>query len=82
MQKLQDLKEGVIKEFRIVDLCNLETCEETGIAVVFTLSGKFAYNDKVLKDWQLKLNAEDYIINIRQNQLFVRYNIMYWKETL
>ncbi len=71
------LNEGVIKNCEMPTLCNMETCKSTGFAVILTLSTKYDYTNKVLDMWRDKLQADDYMISVRRNQLRVRFNVMY-----
>ena len=72
-----ELNSDVIKDHEMPMLCNLETCKETGFAVVLTLSTKYDYPSSVLNHWRERLDADDYVINVRRNQLRVRFNVMY-----
>ncbi len=72
-----ELRSDVIKDHEMPTLCNLETCKETGFAVILTLSTKYDYPSSVLNDWRERLDADDYVINVRRNQLRVRFNVMY-----
>jgi len=67
----------VIKDHEMPTLCNMETCKETGFAVILTLSTKYDYTSAVLDDWRKRLEAEDYMISVKRNQLRVRFNVMY-----
>lgn len=72
-----ELNDGVIKDYEMPTLCNMETCKDTGFAVILTLSTKFDYTSAVLDDWKERLCADDYMISVRRNQLKVRFNVMY-----
>lgn len=72
-----ELNSDVIKDHEMPTLCNLETCKETGFAVILTLSTKYDYPSSVLNDWRERLDADDYVINVRRNQLRVRFNVKY-----
>ena len=74
---IAELNSEVIKDYEMPTLCNMETCKETGFAVVLTLSTKFDYTDVILAQWREKLKADCYIISVRRNQLKVRFNVMY-----
>ena len=74
------LNPGVIKDYEMPTLCNMETARETGFAVILTLSTKFDYTSAVLDDWRKRLEADDYIISVKRNQLRVRFNVMYGKK--
>ena len=74
------LNPDVIKDYEMPTLCNMETARETGFAVILTLSTKFDYTSAVLDDWRKRLEADDYIISVKRNQLRVRFNVMYGKK--
>lgn len=75
-----EVKDEVIKDYHISKLCNIETGRDTGFAVCFTLRTKFDYPSSVLENWRKRLYAEDYFISVRQNQLRIRFNVMYPKK--
>lgn len=77
---MAELNDGVIKDYEMPTLCNMETAKETGFAVILTLSTKFNYTNRVLDNWRDRLNADDYMITVRRNQLRVRYNVMFKKK--
>ena len=72
-----ETNESVIKFYEMPRLCNMETAEETGFAVIMTLSTKYNYTSTILDRWKERLCAEDYIITVRHNQLKVRFNVMF-----
>ncbi len=72
--------DGVIKDYEMPSLCNMQTARETGFAVILTLSTKFDYTNRILDDWMEKFKADDYMISVRRNQLRVRFNVMYDKK--
>ena len=67
----------VIKDYEMPTLCNMDTCKETGFAVILTLSTKYDYTSAVLDNWKKRLEADDYMISVRRNQLKVRFSVMY-----
>ena len=71
------LNPDVIKDYEMPTLCNMETAREAGFAVILTLSTKFDYTSAVLDDWRKRLEADDYMISVKRNQLRVRFNVMY-----
>ncbi len=77
---MAELNDGVIKDYEMPMLCNMETAKVTGFAVILTLSTKFDYTNKVLDNWRDRLSADDYMITVRRNQLRVRYNVMFKKK--
>ena len=72
-----DLNSDVIKDYEMPKLCNMKTCKETGFAVILTLSTKYDYASDILDEWKKKLNADDYMISVKRNQLHIRFNVMY-----
>ena len=74
------LNPDVIKDYEMPTLCNMETARETGFAVILTLSTKFDYTSAVLDEWRKRLEADDYMISVKRNQLRVRFNVMYKKK--
>ena len=74
------LNPDVIKDYEMPTLCNMDTARETGFAVILTLSTKFDYTSAVLDDWRKRLEADDYMISVKRNQLRVRFNVMYEKK--
>ena len=71
-----EIKSDVIRDYEMPTLCNMDTCRETGFAVVMSLSGKYDYTSDVLSKWKERLNADDYILSVKHNQLIVRFNVM------
>ena len=74
-----EINPDVIKDYEMPTLCNMETARETGFAVILTLSTKFDYTSAVLDEWRKRLEADDYMISVKRNQLRVRFNVMYKK---
>ena len=72
-----EVNSDVIKDHEMPTLCNMETGKTTGFAVILTLSTKYDYTSAVLDDWRKRLEADDYMISVRRNQLRVRFNVMY-----
>ena len=72
--------DGVIKDYEMPSLCNMETCKTTGFAVILTLGTKFDYTNKILDEWKGLFHADDYMIRVKRNQLFVRFNVMFGKK--
>ena len=75
-----EINEDVIKDYEMPSLCNMQTARETGFAVILTLSTKYDYTSAILDDWRKRLEASDYIISVKRNQLRVRFNVMYGKK--
>lgn len=68
---------GVIKDYEMPRLCNMQSAKVTGFAVILLLSTKFDYTSTLLDNWRKRLEADDYIIIVKRNQLRVRFNVMY-----
>jgi hypothetical protein len=75
-----EINEDVIKDYEMPSLCNMQTARETGFAVILTLSTKYDYTSAMLDDWRKRLEASDYMISVKRNQLRVRFNVMYVKK--
>jgi hypothetical protein len=75
-----EINEDVIKDYEMPSLCNMQTARETGFAVILTLSTKYDYTSAILDDWRKRLEASDYMISVKRNQLRVRLNVMYVKK--
>ena len=67
---------GVIKDYHISKLCNIETARETGLAVVLTLSPGVGYHSTILEMWRKWLEAEYYVVSVSRNQLEITFNVM------
>ena len=67
-----EINEDVIKDYEMPSLCNMQTARETGFAVILTLSTKYDYTSAILDDWRKRLEASDYMISVKRNQLRVR----------
>ena len=75
-----EINEDVIKDYEMPSLCNMQTARETGFADILTLSTKYDYTSAILADWRKRLEASDYMISVKRNQLRVRFNVMYGKK--
>lgn len=75
-----EINEDVIKDYEMPSLCSMQTARETGFAVILTLSTKYDYTSAILEDWRKRLEASDYMISVKRNQLRVRFNVMYGKK--
>lgn len=75
-----ETNEEVIKFYEMPSLVNMETDEQTGFAVILTLSTKFDYTSDILNQWRERLAADDYLISVKRNQLHVRFNVRFDKE--
>ena len=72
-----ELAEGVIKDHEMPTLCDMNTCKDTGFAIIMTLNTKYDYTSDVLDLWKNRFMADNYMINVRRNQLKVRFNVRY-----
>lgn len=71
------INKDVIKDYEMPKLGNIETCSDTGFAVILTLNTKYYYTNKVLDMWRDKLQADYYTISACGGQLRVRFFVMY-----
>lgn len=75
-----EIKECVIRDYEMPTLSSMNPPRETGFAVILTLSTKFGYTSSVLDDWRKRLEASDYMVSVKRNQLRVSFNVMYGKK--
>ena len=68
-----EANEDVIKDYHMPTLCNMETGQDTGFAIVITLNTKYGYTDTVLNDWKTRLEADESVINVKRGQLQVKF---------
>ena len=74
------VKEGVIKDSHISDLCDVKVSGLIGFAVFMTLSTKFVYTGAVLENWRKRLGADDYQLIVFRNQLKIRFDVPYSED--
>lgn len=74
------INKDVIRDYEMPYLCNMQTAKTTGFAVILTLSTKYDYTSEILDDWRRRLEASDYMISVKRNQLRVRFNVMFDKK--
>ena len=68
-----EVKEDVIKDYHMPTLCNMETGQDTGFAIVITLNTKYGYTNTVLNDWKTRFEADEYVIYVKRGQLQVKF---------
>ena len=78
VKSLQEIyANGVIKDWEIPPLVNIETGKDTGFAVIIHLAPKYEYTNDLLNEWKEKLSADEYTITVKKNQLQVKYIVRY-----
>lgn len=75
------VNKGVIKDYKMPSLCNMQTGETTGFAVCIQLGTKFDYTNAILDDWMKQLCADEYMISVKCTQLWVQFKVRYDKES-
>ena len=73
---------GVIKDYEIPPLVNMQTGEDVGFAVILELVNVYEYTGSFLKEWKEKFCADEFMISIVHNQLVVKFTIHYEKKTM
>lgn len=68
---------GVIKDWEIPPLVNIETGKDTGFAVIIRIAPKYEYTNDLLNEWKEKLSADEYTITVKKNQLQVKFIVRY-----
>lgn len=76
--KAELVSSDVIKSYEMPTLCDMKTGEDTGFAVILTLSTKYDYTSDLLNDWKERLEADDYTITVSRNQLRVKFHVRFW----
>ena len=74
------VNKGVIKDYEMPSLCNMQTGETTGFAVCIQLGTKFDYTNAILDDWMKQLCADEYMISVKRTQLWVQFKVRYDNE--
>lgn len=72
---MYDVLPGVIKDYSILPLVNMNTGKTSGHAVVMRVSMNYYYGEKTLKEWKKKLGADGWFIHITRRQLYIRFCI-------
>ena len=70
---------GVIKDYTINIVANLETGNETELAAVLNCGTKFEYTEKVLKHWKEQLGADEFRVKVNGTRLYITF-VVYFKE--
>lgn len=70
----------VIKDYVIPPLVNLNTKQEIGFAVKLLLNTKYDYDEEMLTDWKRMLNADEWYISVKRNQLHIIFKVRYKEE--
>lgn len=68
---------GVIKDWEIPLLVNIETGKDTGFAVIIRIAPKYEYTNDLLNEWKEMLSADEYTITVKKNQLQVKFTVRY-----
>lgn len=71
----ETLEARVILDNRINNLVNVNTGEDTGVAVVLHLSSRFTYDDSLLNSWKVMFGASEFVIKCVLGQLWVHFII-------
>ena len=64
---------GVIKDWEIPPLVNVETGKDTGFAVIIRIAPKYEYTNDLLNEWKEMLSADEYTITVKKNQLQIKF---------
>lgn len=73
-------KVEVIKDYEIPPLVNIRTKQEIGFAVKLLLNTRYDYNEELLTDWKRMLNADEWYISVKRNQLHIIFKVRYKEE--
>lgn len=67
----------VIKGYEIPPLVSTKTKQEVGVGVTLKLNSRYGYNEEMLTQWKTMLNAYEWYISAKRNQLHVTYKVRY-----
>lgn len=70
----------VIKDYEIPTLVNLLSKQEIGFAVKLLLNTRYDYNEELITDWKRLLNADEWYISVKRNQLHIIFKVRYKEE--
>ncbi len=70
----------VIKNHNIYPLVNLLSKQEIGFAVKLLLNTRYDYNEELITDWKRMLNADEWFISVKRNQLHIIFKVRYKEE--
>jgi hypothetical protein len=71
----EEYADGVIKDFEMPPLVNMKTGNTIGFAVVMQVGAKYDYTDELLREWQRRLEADEFSISVKRNQLWLTFKV-------
>lgn len=71
----KDYTNDVIKDIEFPPLVDKRTLKDVGVGVVFQLSTKFDYDMDIINGWKENLDADNWYIRVRRNQLHITFYI-------
>ena len=85
LKALEEIKtwfnDEVIKSVEIPPLVNTKTGKEVGFGIKMQLNGKYEYAEHILEQFKNKLQADDYIVRVKQSKLFVTFKVRNFTPT-
>lgn len=73
----EEYANGVIKDFEMPQLVNMNTGKTIGFAVVLQLGTKYDYNEVLLSEWKERFLADEFSISVRRNQLWLTFKVRF-----
>ena len=70
----------VIKDYEIRSLVNMNTGQDIGPGVKLQLNTRYDYDEKMLTQWKRLLNADEWYISVKRNQLHVTFKVRYKED--
>ena len=70
----------VIKDYEIPQLVNKKTKQYTGFGVKLQLNTRYDYDEEMLTQWKNMLNADEWYISVKRNQLHVTFKVRYKED--
>lgn len=77
--KVKDIAEtidyGIFKGYHIYELSEVYTCEVTGLLVEIYVKQSYHYYEFLLKNWKIRLTADEYYITYKKNKIAICFKI-------
>lgn len=71
----EEYAKGVILDWEMPSMVNMNTGATTGFAVVIQVGTKFEYTEDLLKQWKERFDADEYKISTRRNKLWLTFTV-------
>lgn len=65
----------VVKDYALPPLVNTKTGKTVGFGVELQLNTKYDYDENLFNDWKQRLQADEWHLRVRRNQLWVTFKV-------